>query len=273
MIDLQNIFGIGVTLNEENGELQFAEDVVCEQSSVKMLSQVTSLLRDDRILKDEVSYRFYMNIMKKEDEAVFKEHHVTNGITIIMPGTVNGECRKNSGHFHRLCEGHRLPYPEAYEILYGEAMFLLQKAANSDINEELELEDVRAVVLKQGEKLIVPPCYAHCAVNIGESIMAFGNLAVPCPLNYEPIQKKRGFFTYVMKQNGKLILLPNPAYKSPMDIQMVSAKEDPALGMDFHTPLYTSFVNDPSMFAYLDDPETYEQRICALTEREKEEER
>lgn len=270
MIELEKMFGVGVTLDETSGELCFGDDVSCEQSNVKMLSQVTSLLRDDRIIKDEVSYRFYMNIMKKEDEKVFKERHITNGITIIMPGTVNGECRKNSGHYHQLCEGHHLPYPEAYEILHGEAMFLLQKAVGIDTEKDAVLDDVRAVVLKQGEKLIVPPNYAHCAVNIGKGFMAFGNLAIPCPLNYEAIQKKCGFFAYVMKQNDTLILLPNSAYEKIPDIAIVSAKEDLALGMDFHTPLYTSFVNDPSKFAYLDNPEAYEQRICALTESEKE---
>ena len=273
MIDLQNIFGIGVIMDEIRGELFFAEDVQCEQCSVKMLSQVTALLHNDNISREEVNYRFYMNIMRQSDSNVFKEHGVTNGITIIMPGTIHGECRKNSGHFHQVCEGQRLPYPEAYEILCGEAMFLLQKAENFDAEEELELEDVRVVVLKQGEKLIIPPFYAHCAVNIGDGIMAFGNLAIPCPLNYEAIQKKRGFFTYVMKQNDKLILLPNRAYKKTPDVQIVSATEDATLGMDFHKPLYRSFIEDPLKFSYLDKPEAYVERIEALIGIEKEAER
>lgn len=258
-------FGLPVYMNEKDFTLSFDEDVECEQHNQKMRSQMRGLLYNDKVADedDEVSYVFYMNIMKSMDKQVFNDLNYINGITVLMPGTMKGECRKNSGHYHCLVEGHILTYPEAYEILSGEAMFLLQKSTNFQ-EDELVVEECKAVFLKAGEKIVVPPFYAHCAINVGEEEMMFGNLAAPCPLDYEPIKKKHGFCYYVLKVDGKIVFVPNQHYNKVPQLKIMRTLENEDLGISFKHSMYEMLMKDPKCFAYLDHPEEYINEINAL---------
>ncbi|MCR0346793.1 hypothetical protein DWW36_01350 [Erysipelotrichaceae bacterium AF15-26LB] len=262
-MELMNIRGAKILLNEHDGTLHVQEPLTYEKTSAKRTLEMQPLLYAPQAAGEEISYRFYMNIWRKEDADIFRKRGMSNGITILMPGTIEGECRKNSGHYHCLSEGHRLPYPEVYEILCGEAMFLLQKSECFQ-KDDFTVEDCRAVLLKKGEKLIIPPYYAHCAINIGDGYMAFGNLAVPCPLNYAAIRQKCGFFTYVLKKNNTLLLLQNPHYESLPLPKITEPREQKTLGLDFSKTLYDLFMEQPCQFDYLDHPEAYEEAMQQL---------
>lgn len=260
-------FGLAVYMEEATNELVFGDGVFCENSNKKMLHQMKGLLYDDSAAneKNEVCYIFYADITCSKDRMKFKEKGFTNGITVLMPGTMKGECRKNSGHYHGYVKGHTLTFPEAYEVLIGEAVFLLQKSTNFDRpQEELQVQECKAVFLKPGEKIIVPPFYAHCAVNVGEGPMAFGNMAAPCPLLYEPIRSKHGFFNYVLKKDGKIIFIPNSRYQNLPQLHIAEAKENSKLGIVFDIPMYESFVKNPSRFEFLCNPEAYLEDIESM---------
>ena len=268
-MDLTKTFGLPVSLEGADYRLKFGEGIEPEDRSSKYLQQVIGLLYkpDAALGKDELSYSFCPGIYKEEHKTLFKSRDYANGITVLMPVTndaTGGECRKNSGHYHGITEGHTLPYPEAYEILTGKAVFLLQKSTNFHIDEEVAVDEMFAVFLEPGEKLIVPPYYAHCAINIGEGPMAFGNLAAPSPLFYEPIQKKHGFGYYVLKINGHVVFVPNARYRNLPQLKIAKAQENKDMGISFDTPLYTSFINEPERFDYLSNPEKYELQIDAL---------
>lgn len=261
-------FGIGVYLDETTCELHFDNDVCCEKSSVKTAGQMSHLLYNSTdVDPDSVSYVFYMNIMREADRPLFAKYGYINGITVLMPNQQDGECHKNSGHYHCVTKGHTLPFPEVYEILCGEAMFLLQESHDFHAT-DMHVDTSKAVLLKPGEKIVVPPFYAHCAVNIGEGPMAFGNLAAPCELDYEPIRRHHGFFTYVMKQRGHLVLLANPHYPALPLMKFMKPKENSEMGIRFETSLYEMFMKHPDRFAYLNNPEPYEAVMQDLWKEE-----
>ena len=261
-------FGLPVSIDEISNEIIISgNEIHCEASSKKTLSQMKGLLFDDSKIgnNDETCYLFYTNIIKDKDLNLFKEKKNSNGITVLMPGTMSGECRKNSGHFHGYVNGHSLTLPEAYEILTGEAAFLLQKSTNFDkVEEDLVIEKFKVVFLKEGDKIIVPPFYAHCAINVGDGPMAFGNLAAPSPLLYDPIKKLHGFAYYVMKKNNRIIFVPNTKYKNAPQIEIVEARENYNLGIQFDKSLYTSFVENPDKFEFLHNPEKFIEEIESM---------
>lgn len=172
---------------------------------------------------------------------------------------------KNSGHYHDYVKGHSLTFPEAYEVLIGEAVFLLQKSTNfNKPQEKLRVDECKAVFLKPGEKIIVPPFYAHCAINVGKGPMAFGNMAAPCPLLYDPIRNKHGFFNYVLKKDGKVIFIPNSHYRDLPQLRIVEARENPKLGIVFDKPMYELFIQDPNQFDFLSNPEVFLEEIESM---------
>ena len=262
-------FGLPVILDEKKNELILQDNLFCQSNNSKNFGKMKNLVYDPESTDDnERCYIFYQNIWEKNKQSIFEKNNITNGITILLPGTMGYECRKNSGHYHGYSEGHTIPFPEVYEVLCGEAVFLIQESHNFDHpEEELEVESLKAVFLKKGEKVIIPPFCAHCVINVGEGPMVFGNLASPCPLHYEPIQKKYGFAVYVLKVENQLVFVPNEHYKHVPRVEILKPMEYPELGISFHRPLYTAYTENPEKFEFLYEPEKYLTIINNLLER------
>ena len=78
---------------------------------------------------------------------------------------------KTYGHYHpRVNPKLRYTYPEVYEVLDGEAHYLLQRA-----KDEESVDDVLLVKATRGDKVIVPPNYGHVTINPLERTLKMAN--------------------------------------------------------------------------------------------------
>ena len=255
-------YGFGVWLDEKSCELVFENGVSCEVCKENRFGEMKHLAyEEDEAADGEVCYRFYQNIWDESKRKVFEDRQVTNGITILMPGLMGRECRKNSGHYHGVSEGHRLPFPEVYEVLCGTAVFLIQESEAFLEGGPLAVNRMRAAVLQEGEKMIIPPYSAHCVCNAGDGPMAFGNLAVPCALHYEPIARMHGFGMYLLKEKNHLLFVPNARYEKLPQLELVSPVEKENLGVVRDVSLNEMFWECPERFDYLAEPEAFETEI------------
>jgi glucose-6-phosphate isomerase len=97
---------------------------------------------------------------------------------------------KTAGHYHPLPPGGSVSYPEIYEVLEGEALYLLQKQ---------DLSYVVAVNASSGDKVLVPPDYGHITINRSNKTLKMANfVAREFSSLYEPYRQKGGgayFFT------------------------------------------------------------------------------
>lgn len=249
-------FGLSVQMEEQTGELHFGGGVLCSEAKKKYFSEIKHLAYDEtEAADDEHCYTFYQDIWREEDAPLFTQRRMTNGITVLMPGLMGYECRKNSGHYHGVQPGCTGTLPEIYEVLGGRAAFLMQQSHDFlEENGPLKVERLRVFFLNPGEKLVIPPFTAHCVANVGEGPMAFGNLAAPCPLHYEPIARMHGFGMYLLKINGQLTIVQNPRYRDLPRLEIGRAQECGELSIRFDTPLYQAFVSAPEKFDYLMNP-------------------
>ena len=261
-------FGLPISIDEKNGEVRLGKDILCESAAAKNFSGIKHLAYNEGEADDnEHCYTFYQNIWTSQDAPVFQQRQMTNGITVLMPGLMGYECRKNSGHYHGLPQGHTSTLPEVYEVLCGKAVFLMQQSHGFlDERGPLQVERLRAFFLHEGEKVVVPSFTAHCVINVGEGPMAFGNLSVPCPLHYEPIGRMHGFGMYLLKVDGQLVFVPNSRYKDLPQLEIGRPRECGKLGIQFNKPLYTAYKEDPEQFEYLWNPEPYGDAIDTLYE-------
>jgi len=123
-------------------------------------------------------------------------------ITVLVPGKVGREFTKTHGHYHK--DDRR----ETYKVLFGEGKMLIQNRG---------ADNVKLLEMKVGEEVIVPEGCAHTMINTGDGPLI---TADDCPPDaeanvndYEPIKKKKGFAKYVVEdENGRIELIPNPAY-------------------------------------------------------------
>ncbi|MDP3645977.1 MAG: glucose-6-phosphate isomerase family protein [bacterium] len=140
-----------------------------------------------------------------------KEKH---NVTVWETGTIGGEYIKTYGHYHIG------DLDETYWIVRGEGVALLQKM--TDLTDPSRVAEFKAVRVKAGDSVYMPPGYGHLVVNTGrEWLVTADNSPVAGPddsasmpghADYESVKKMRGFAYYVVEKNGAPALVKNPLY-------------------------------------------------------------
>lgn len=239
----------------------------------KRTGEMKGLLADETTLdEDELFYDVYRNIAYPKDEELLKNYDYRYDITIIMPGLVNGECKKTSGHYHGYGPTKKNTYGEVYEVIKGTALYILQKSPDFDKTVgDLTLDDVIFVTVNAGQSIIVPPNYGHVSINIGMGPLVFSNLAfASCPINYDAVKKYHGMAYYIKREDGLLKFGFNQNYKN-MEMPKVRkaiVRENPKLGITFGLPVYQSFIRNPEAFDFLGNPDAYIDEIMSMLEFE-----
>lgn len=249
-----------VFIDESTYALSFEEGLTCSGSGKKFAGQMKNLLAT-RLPFDEQEqvYEAYRDIIFEKDRSLFNKYDFRYDITVILPGEINGECKKTSGHYHGSISKQAFTYPEVYQVLEGVTAFVLQKVKDFEKpDQDSIVEDLKVAIVKAGESIIIPPFYGHCSINIGNGPLLFSNLAVvSCPLYYEPIQSRHGLSIYILKYEGHRAYMHNPAYTNNLNLVEVFPIENKDLGISFGKSIYTEFVKDPDQFAFLLNPEPY----------------
>ena len=139
-------------------------------------------------------------------------------ITIWESGTVGGEYVKTYGHYH-VDE-----LDETYWILSGEGVILQQKlVVENGVPQADKVEEFKAIPVKAGDSVYMPPNVGHLAVNTGRQwfvtaddspVAGTGDSSsMPVHADYEMVKQMRGFAYYVVEKDGQPVLVPNKLYK------------------------------------------------------------
>ena len=128
----------------------------------------------------ELYYMYRDLFLSRADKEKLLQQGLRYDITIIPPNMLGREYIKTAGHYHPLVPGGSVTYPELYEVLEGEALYLLQ---NQD------LSDVVAVYASAGDKVLVPPGYGHITINRSNKTLKMANfVARNFSSLYDPLQ-------------------------------------------------------------------------------------
>lgn len=139
-------------------------------------------------------------------------------ITVMETGTVGGEYFKTYGHYH---VGN---LDETYWFVEGKGVVLQQKLVEEGgVAHADRVEEFKAVQVKQGDSVYMPPGYGHLIVNTGDVWMvmvddspvegAGDSASMPGHADYEMVKQMHGFSYYVVEKDGAPALVPNPLYK------------------------------------------------------------
>lgn len=139
-------------------------------------------------------------------------------VTVWETGTVGGEYIKTYGHYHIG------DLDETYTVIMGEGIALLQKLAEADGKPQPDtVEEFKAIRVKAGDQVYMPPGYGHLLVNTGPTWFAtaddspvFGaedSASMPGHADYEMVKQLRGFAYYIVEASGVPTLVPNTLYK------------------------------------------------------------
>jgi glucose-6-phosphate isomerase len=181
-------------------------------------------------------------------------------ITIIPPLTMGLEFVKTYGHYHpRVHPKLRYTYPELYEVLEGDAHYLLQRPQNDE-----SVDEVFLVKATRGDKVIVPPNYGHVTINPSERTLKMANWVCRAfESDYEPYTQLHGGAYYELI-NGRL--LHNRSYHSVPEIRVVYPADVSEQGLVKRKPMY-ELIEEPYLLEFLTAPERHAALFGALYNR------
>ncbi len=236
----------------KDGTLVFAENIKASKPAIRRFRDAANVLYPYQKVEPDKTplYYMYRGVYRSGDKEAFQSSGIRHDITILLPGFMGGqEFIKTVGHFHPLKPGQDITYPEYYEVLYGEALYLCQKNTPDG-----DVEETFIVTAKQGDKVYIDPGLGHVTINPGSQHLVMANLVADnFQSDYAPIEHKKGPAWFYIKNNlGELEFVPNPNYKNAPSLKLIPAeKKDQPIEIEKGKTLYEAFLEDPEQFSFL----------------------
>lgn len=210
---------------------------VLHPPSVRTAKEMHEVALDRAFPKDPQQEMYYMF------RNIYSAENMQYDITVIASYRVGKEYAKTYGHYHPLAE-EGMTFPEVYQVLRGNAAFILQKR-NRDLS-------VNVLVLRAapGEILLIPPNYGHVSVNLGEDFLVLANVVSSrFSSEYEEYRKNRGAAMYYtldgpIHNTNYLIRKVERGFPNDMNLKYGFICQD----------LLKEFYNFPEKFQFLNKP-------------------
>jgi len=221
---------------------------------IRTIRDMRTVLADPACMSTDPLYYMYRDLARSDpDRRWLAGHRLRYDITIIPPLDLCGECVKTKGHYHP-ADPANTGYPELYEVLGGEAQFLLQSRT---------LDDAVLVDAPAGACVLIPPGYGHVSINPSKgATLAMANLvSTAFASEYGEYETLHGAAYYVMS-DGRIA--KNPHYPEVPQLRRIAVKtgQVPA-NSALRSPIY-SLVGNRQALAFLNEPEKYPALFTAL---------
>ena len=130
--------------------------------TTRSVTQLTEVLMDPKKAgPDSIAYYMFRD--------VYGHNTLRYDVTVVPPRMFGEEYVKTYGHYHTEAkEG--LTYPEVYQILNGEAVFIMQTPHKDGSM------DCIITKCKKGDIVFVPPNYGHVMINPSSSTLVSANI-------------------------------------------------------------------------------------------------
>jgi glucose-6-phosphate isomerase len=233
---------------------------------IRSLRDLKEVLYDQEWARGAGNFSVYfmyrdLSVNEKDKQKIIS-NDLRYDITVIPSKMLGMEFPKTYGHEHAPVSGTReMTYPEIYEVLEGEAYFLLQKQKMGAI------DDLRVVQAKQGEKCIIPPNYGHVTVNASGRELKMANwMERDSKSDYSIFTSKRGAGYYAVSSettpgaDSSINWVINDNYPVVPELKIYQAKEFNSIferfGINPSEPMY-NLVNNIRTLNLLKNPQKY----------------
>ncbi|KGK98298.1 glucose-6-phosphate isomerase [Methanococcoides methylutens] len=193
-------------------------------------------------------YYMFRHLSKSEAELkTINKQHLRYDITVIPPGMMGREFVKTAGHYHPNVPGEDISYPEVYQVLEGEATYLLQKHEVDDII------DVVVIKAKAGDIALIPPEYGHVTINASDEPLKMANW-VCCDFasSYVPFRDMEGGAYYLLDKG----FVKNPRYEDLPELRYITPVDIPEFGLTCGRDMY-ELINDTDKLRFLKQPQDF----------------
>ena len=245
MISLKGRSGLAVFLKKDN--TLASKEIKLPKPEVRTFSEIKPVL----FAKKTKVKKFYYMYRDVAPSPSFKKYGLRYDITVIPHHEIGREEAKTTGHYHAHVRKTHLSYPEVYQIIRGQAIYIFQKKTDSRI------DDVIVTSAKAGDVILVPPNYGHVTVNPSKETLVMANFVYTgFKSKYKPILEKHGAAYYVIEKNKKISFLINPSYKMVPKIRFVKPEMK-----GLKSPIYIDCARNPGKYLFLVKPQKYLRKM------------
>lgn len=226
--------------------------------SVRFVRNMKEVILDQEWAEKNKSlplYYMYRDLAEGDKEAEkIKAADLRYDILESVPVILGKEYNKTAGHYHSGVKDTSFTYPELYELIKGDAYYLMQKLEGDKII------DVYVVRAKSGDKVLMPPCYGHFTFFLLKDSIRMSNWT-PCNSlsNYEQIKKKHGAGYYALVDKNAIDgvrWVKNKNYSEVSPLRFLKPTNFGDLGLDKNINMY-NLVNSLEKLDYLNNPQKY----------------
>jgi glucose-6-phosphate isomerase len=252
--------------------------------SIRFLSDMKDFVFDvswfEKTPNTEIYYMYRGLAKNEKDKQAIEKNDLRYDITVVPSKMLGAEFTKTIGHEHAMVPDTDMSYTEIYEVLEGEAIYLLQKRENEFFSAGKEernnqISDIYAVKTKAGEKCIIPPNYGHVTINASNQELIMANWTDRhFKSDYSFFKNNRGAGYYALANAGTESLqrdlvpannigikwIKNENCGEIPDIKVYEAKDFNWLcekfGINPAIPMY-NLINDIKKLDFLKHPQKY----------------
>lgn len=251
MTDLRPVSSLPLFI-ENDGRLRMEAGLATARTQARRCDELRPVLLDPAATGSTEAYWMYRAVSLPADREWFAAAGVRYDITVIRPGTIGREYVKTAGHFHPVCPGSGLAYPEVYEVLHGTAHFLLQLPGDR----EDVVAEVLLIEVPTGGRVVIPPGYGHVTINASAGWLVTANLVADGFDNcYDPYVRAGGGAFYLVQSVHGLVCEPNPRLEVPAAPRWQDPRDLDLPGIEASDPIYALFQHSPKDFLFLREPD------------------
>ncbi len=241
---------IDVRLNRESLKFDYGFGVFGPQCEFRRIDDIRSSMLDRNCSGPDPVYAIAMDVGRISHRAELQRRGLLFGVVAYASGKLGQEFVRSQGHVHAISRYCGSSTPELIEIWQGRAVVYTQETADDNPGRCF------AVEAESGDKVVVPPGWAHCVINVDPNkVMVFGAWCVRdyC-FDYRAIRAHGGLAWFPLSDEKEHIKWEhNPTYQA-RGIVKKHAREYPELNVCRETPIYEQFSRNPDSVQWISDP-------------------
>ena len=198
-------------------------------------------------------YSIAMDVRREEDEADLKSRYLLFGVVAYAAGQLGREPVRSQGHVHAVAPHSGWSPPELFEIWEGTAIIYAQEFTTDHPGRCI------AVTAQPGEKVVVPPGWAHAVINADtKRSMVFGAWCDrEYGFDYAGVRAHGGLAHFpLVEYDGAIGWTANARYEKTILAERGS-RTYPELALDPRKSLYAQYRADPQSVQWVSEPQRF----------------